>query len=169
MSTQKLEFSSQTKKASVTYSSTEFSQQTRTISSTSSTWSTSFLRSLSTMSEEDNRPFLRSTERATIATSKPRLAPREPARKRSLLNDAMLYQEASTKPEQTKKSLLKNGPVYIFSNSQLDKNKNVVNTYETDIRLLTQAFAKFNMKVVLKKEKTKSRIQRRIKESKYSP
>lgn len=126
------------------------------------------MRSFSTISE-DHRPFIRSNERATIATSKPplRLPPIEPVRKGSLLNDAMLYQEASTKPELTKKSSLKNGPVYIFSNSQLDKNKKVVNTYETDIRLLTDAFAKFNMKVVLKKEKTKSRIQKRIKESKY--
>lgn len=167
MSTQELKFSSQTKKASLTYSSTEINQETKTI--TSSTWSTNFIRRSSMTRSEDYRPFLRGNERATIATSRlPPLRPtlKEPVRKTSLLNDAFLYHPPSDQSDRKKKSPLKNGPVYVFSNSQLDKNKNVVNSYENDINLLKEAFSKFNMEVIPKKEKSKSKIQNRIKISK---
>ncbi|KAL5286364.1 hypothetical protein ACFFRR_007786 [Megaselia abdita] len=136
----------------------KYSIETKKFSSTSS--SSIFRRFSLTRSENFGR---NNYERATIAGS--RLAPgRQPQRKTSLLNDAMLFQPPSDKPSTKKKSALKNGSVYVFKNSQVDKNNKVVNSYEMDIGLLEDAFAKFNMKIILKKEKTKSRIQNRIKE-----
>lgn len=166
---------SETKKTSVFVTSNCIERQTIT-----TTVSSKINRKVSFSTIETEPMFLRSPERATIAykpeskmlayKSDPKIKVLQTSRRPSLKSDAYIFQKASENPPLPNivNANLKNGPVYVFSNSKIDKNRNVINCYDKDINSLKDAFKKFNMNVIVKKDKTKSRIQNRIKESEWT-